>query len=163
MNGIYILLGSNMGNRLEYLREAERLLIKKEIQVIDESSIYETEPWGKKAQDWFLNVTLQINTAKEPSQLMEALLDVEQQLGRIRKEKWGERCIDIDLLYYHNQILDRESLTLPHPGIPDRRFTLILLAEMCPLETDPLSGKTQMQLLADCKDTLDCKLTDYKL
>lgn len=163
MNGIYILLGSNMGNRLEYLKEAESQLIKKGIQVIDESSVYETEPWGKKDQDWFLNVILQINTTKEPSELMETFLEVEQQLGRIRKEKWGERCIDIDILYYHDQVLESEKLNLPHPGIPDRKFTLVLLAEMCPLEDHPILGKTQMQLLADCPDQLDCRLTDYKL
>ncbi|MEO9481799.1 MAG: 2-amino-4-hydroxy-6-hydroxymethyldihydropteridine diphosphokinase [Ekhidna sp.] len=163
MNGIYILLGSNMGNRLEYLREAEILLIKAGIDILDESSIYETAPWGNINQDWFLNVTLQINTSKEPEALLSTLLDIEQALGRIRKEKWGERCIDIDVLYYHDQLIAKENLTVPHPGIPDRRFTLIPLVEMCPLECHPKTGKTQMQMLAECSDELDCKLTDYKL
>lgn len=163
MNGIYILLGSNMGNRLEYLREAEQLLITEGIQVLDESSIYETEPWGKTDQAWFLNVILQIETSNEPQVLLSILLKVEQTLGRIREEKWGERCIDIDLLYYHDKELSSESLTVPHPGIVDRRFTLVPLAEMCPLETHPKTGKTQIQMLADCSDELDCKLTDYKL
>ncbi len=163
MNGIYILLGSNMGNRLEYLREAEQQLMLSGIQVVDESSIYETEPWGKKDQDWFLNVILQIETSKDSTELLSILLNVEKSLGRIRKEKWGERSIDIDLLYYHNQILSSEELIIPHPGIADRRFTLIPLAEMCPLEKHPETGKTQMQMLANCEDQLDCKLTDYKL
>ncbi|MEO9871000.1 MAG: 2-amino-4-hydroxy-6-hydroxymethyldihydropteridine diphosphokinase [Ekhidna sp.] len=87
MNGIYILLGSNMGNRLEYLREAEYALIEEGIQVIDESSIYETEPWGKKDQDWFLNVVLQIETVQKPSNLLKLALKVEERLGRIRKGK----------------------------------------------------------------------------
>ncbi len=163
MNGIYLLLGSNMGNRLEYLREAENLLIREGIHILDESSVYETEPWGKKDQDWFLNVILQIDTNKQPAELMESLLEVEKQLGRIRQEKWGERCIDIDILYYHDKVIASEDLTLPHPGIPQRKFTLVLLAEMCPLELHPITGKTQIQLLADCTDDLDCKLTDYKL
>ena len=163
MNGIYILLGSNMGNRLEYLREAENLLIAEHIQIIDESSIYETEPWGNSDQGWFLNVALQIETTKDPEELLESLLNVEQKLGRIRKEKWGERSIDIDVLYYHDQVSETKKLTLPHPGIPDRKFTLILLAEMCPLENHPVLGKTHMQLLAECSDELDCRLTDYKL
>ena len=163
MDGIYILLGSNMGNRLEYLREAEQLLIKEGIQVLDESSIYETEPWGKTDQAWFLNVVLQIETSEEPLSLLSLLLKVEQDLGRIRKEKWGERCIDIDLLYYHNEEMESESLTVPHPGIEHRRFTLIPLAEMCAPELHPKTGKTHIQMLADCLDALDCKLTGYKL
>lgn len=163
MNGIYILLGSNMGNRLEYLKAAEELLIQHGIQVIDESSIYETAPWGKGNQDWFLNVVLQIETSQSPSELLKTILGVEQSLGRIRKEKWGERFIDIDILYYHNEVIHTEQLSIPHPGIPDRRFTLIPLVEMCPLEEHPITDQTQMELLAECSDELDCKLTDYKL
>ncbi|WP_420575637.1 2-amino-4-hydroxy-6-hydroxymethyldihydropteridine diphosphokinase [Ekhidna sp.] len=163
MNGIYLLLGSNMGNRLEYLREAEQQLIANGIQVIDESSVYETEPWGKKNQDWFLNVILQIETSKNPSELLKTILKIEKSLGRIRKEKWGERCIDIDILYYHDHVVKHENLIIPHKGIPDRRFTLVPLVEMCPLETHPILSKTHMQLLAECSDELDCRLTDYKL
>lgn len=163
MNGIYLLLGSNMGNRMEYLREAEAQLISKGIQVIDESSIYETEPWGKKDQSWFLNIVLQIETQETPETLLTSILEIEKNLGRIREEKWGERCIDIDILYYHEQILESEHLQIPHPGIPKRRFTLIPLAEMCPLELHPSLNKSQMELLAECTDQLDCKLTDYKL
>ncbi|WP_424961673.1 2-amino-4-hydroxy-6-hydroxymethyldihydropteridine diphosphokinase [Ekhidna sp.] len=163
MNGIYLLLGSNMGNRLEYLKEAEKLLITEGIQVIDESSIYETEPWGKQNQDWFLNVILQIETSKGPSELLGTILDIEKSLGRIRKEKFGERCIDIDILYYHDQMVNLENLSIPHPGIPERRFTLVPLVEMCPLEIHPAKSKNHLELLADCTDELDCKLTDYKL
>ncbi len=163
MNGIYILLGSNMGNRLEYLREAEKQLILEDIKVVDESSIYETEPWGKSDQDWFLNVVLQIETSKEPEELLNTILEVEERLGRIRKAKWGERCIDIDILYYRDCHIENERLTVPHSGIKERKFTLIPLVEMCPLELHPLSGETQMQMLAHCSDKLDCLLTDYKL
>ncbi|WP_462248265.1 2-amino-4-hydroxy-6-hydroxymethyldihydropteridine diphosphokinase [Ekhidna sp.] len=163
MNGIYILLGSNMGNRLEYLREAEKQLILEDIKVVDESSIYETEPWGKSDQDWFLNVVLQIDTSKEPQELLKTILEVEERLGRIRKAKWGERCIDIDILYYHDLQIENERLTVPHSGIEGRKFTLIPLVEMCPLELHPVNGETQMQMLAKCSDKLDCLLTDYKL
>ncbi|WP_370087633.1 2-amino-4-hydroxy-6-hydroxymethyldihydropteridine diphosphokinase [Ekhidna sp.] len=163
MNGIYLLLGSNMGNRLEYLREAEQLLIQHGIHVIDESSIYETEPWGKENQDWFLNVVLQIECSKSPEELLTTILSIEKSLGRIRKEKWGERSIDIDILYFHDEIVETDQLTVPHPGIPDRKFTLIPLVEMCPIEIHPTLNQNQMELLAACKDELDCKLTDYKL
>ena len=163
MNGIYLLLGSNMGNRLEYLREAEKQLISRGVLVIDESSIYETAPWGKSEQDWFLNVVLQVETTYSAEELLDILLETEKELGRIREEKWGERCIDIDILYYHNEKLETSKLTLPHPGISERRFTLIPLAEMCPLERHPISQKTQMEMLAECTDSLACNVTDYKL
>lgn len=163
MNGIYLLLGSNMGNRLEYLREAEQQLIGAGIYIIDESSIYETAPWGRSEQAWFLNVILQVETSKTPEELLKSILMIETQIGRIRAEKWGERSIDIDILYYHNESIESSELQVPHPGIPDRRFTLIPLVELCPLGVHPVLTKNHMQLLADCTDMLDCKLTDYKL
>ena len=163
MNGIYLLLGSNIGNRLEYLREAENLLIQHNIHIIDESSIYETEPWGNKNQGWFLNIVLEVKTSFSEKELLEEIQAIENHIGRIRKEKWGERCIDIDILYYNNQIIDTKELTLPHAGIISRRFTLVPLVEMCPLEMHPQEEKNQMELLADCSDVLACRLTDYKL
>lgn len=163
MNGIYLLMGSNLGNRLEYLKEATRLLLASGVQVLDESSIYETEPWGQNRQDWFLNVVLEVNTSKSPIDLLDTILGIEKQLGRVRKEKWGERTIDIDILYFHNQIVNEDRLSLPHKGIKERRFTLIPLVEMMPLEIHPTLKKTQLELLAECTDPLDCNLTDYKL
>lgn len=163
MNGIYLLLGSNMGNQMEYLKEAEKLLIKNGIKVIDESSIYETEPWGKPDQPWFLNIVLQIQTSLTPAALLNKLLEIEIELGRIRKEKWGERSIDIDILYFNDDIIKTESLTVPHPGIAERRFTLIPLVEMCAFEIHPITQQNQMEMLAECVDELDCRLTDYKL
>ncbi len=163
MNGIYLLMGSNMGNRLEYLREAVSHLLEANITIIEESSIYETEPWGPKNQDWYLNVILEVSTSLSPQDLLSCVLAIEKNLGRIRKEKWGERSIDIDILYYHSQVMNTQNLTLPHPGIPDRRFTLVPLVEMIPFSEHPTLKKDQMELLAACQDPLDCKLTDYKL
>ena len=163
MNGIFLLLGSNVGNRLNNLRAAENHLIKKGIQVLDESSIYETAPWGKEDQAWFLNIILQVETSGSPAALLQHVLLVEQNLGRIRKEKWGERIIDVDILYYHSVKMHTEELIIPHPGIPKRRFTLLPLVEMHPLERHPITGKTQTEMLAECTDPLDCRITDYQL
>lgn len=163
MNGIYLLLGSNMGHRLEYLKEAEKLLIKEGIQVLEESSIYETEAWGKEDQDWFLNVVLSVITSLDPLELLDKLQSIEDTLGRKRSEKWGPRCIDIDILYFMNEIIESDRLLIPHPGIPDRRFTLIPLTETCPLEMHPIFKQNQMELLAACNDPLRCNLTDYRL
>ena len=163
MNGIFLLLGTNLGNRLQNLQEAAKYLLQNNILVMDESSIYETQPWGKEKQSWFFNIILQIETSLSPTNLLKCLLSIEESMGRVRKEKWGERIIDIDILYYHDQIVRSESLMLPHPGIPERKFTLIPLVEMQPLEKHPELKKTQTELLAKCTDPLDCRITDYKL
>lgn len=163
MNGIYLLLGSNMGNRLEQLKAASTLLSERAITILDESSIYETAPWGKANQPWFLNVVLKVETLLSPEDLLKEVLDIEQEMGRVRVEKWGERCIDIDLLYYHNETIETDHLTIPHMGIPHRKFTLLPLAELCPLEIHPVLGQNQMEMLAACEDGLDCNLTDFRL
>ncbi len=163
MNGIYILLGSNIGNRMNYLKEAKRLLIQKRIKVINESSIYETEPYGGIIQNYFLNVVLQIETSLAPKELLKKLLDIENILGRVRNKKWGKRCVDLDILYYYNQIIESKELTVPHIGINERRFTLIPLVELCPLEEHPKNGNNHIKLLNNCTDTLACRLTNYKL
>jgi len=152
-----------MGNRLENLKAATEALTQAGIRILDESSIYETEPWGQKKQDWFLNVVLLVDVPYSPYELLQKVLGVEQKLGRVRQEKWGARTIDIDILYYHDEQIDQEDLKIPHPEISERKFTLIPLVEMCPLETHPITGQTQIELLATCTDPLDCNLTDYKL
>ena len=113
MNGIYLLLGSNLGDRLGNLKKAEDLLEKAKIKVLNESSIYETEPWGKQDQPWFFNVVLQIETSLRPVELLEKCLEVELSMGRHRKEKWGERIIDIDILYY-DDVIEENRTSYPY-------------------------------------------------
>ena len=161
MDGIFLLMGSNIGNRFEHLKDAASLLVKKGIVATNRSGIYETKPWGREDQNWFLNIVLEVETSLLPKRLLQEILSVETELGRRRKEKWGARIIDIDILYYHNQIIETEHLTIPHPHIPDRKFTLIPLVEMCPLKRHPISKKTQVRLLAECADPLDCILSEY--
>ena len=163
MNGIYLLLGSNMGDRLVNLKTAIADLRAQGVRVLDESSVYETEPWGKPDQSWFLNVVVHVGTALSPSQLLSACMKTEANMGRIRSEKWGERLIDIDILYYFDKVIDGEQLSVPHPGIPARKFTLIPLCELCAGEEHPMLGQTQAELLSSCNDDLNCNLTDYQL
>ncbi len=163
MNGIYLLLGSNMGDRLGNLRDAIRRLTQGQIRIIEESSVYETEPWGQSDQAWFLNVIVQIETPLNEQDLLRKCLNTEGEMGRIRTLKWGERIIDIDILYYHDHTVDTEELTLPHPGIPERRFTLVPLSELCPYELHPVLHQSQAELLLNCSDTLDCRLTEFTL
>lgn len=163
MNGIYLLLGSNLGDRLLNLKTATNLLEAVGIRILNESSIYETEPWGKADQGWFLNLVLQTETALEPTQLLELCLETEKRMGRKRKEKWGERLIDIDILYYENQIIEGKKLSIPHPAIADRRFTLIPMCELQPNGKHPILDKSQVELLSTCDDNLECKLTEHSV
>ncbi len=163
MNGIYLLLGSNLGDRLNNLRTASNFLQNENIKILNESSIYETEPWGPSDQPWFLNIVIQVETLLDENSLLNFCLEVEQKMGRERKEKWGARLIDIDILYYNDQILESEKLTLPHPGIETRRFTLMPLCEIAPNETHPISSQSQVMLLSKCEDALDCRLTEFQL
>jgi len=163
MSGIFLLLGSNQGDRHHHLQEACRLLSGEEIRVIRSSSVYETAPWGKRNQDWFLNVAVEIETNLLPAQLLTACQRVEQLMGRVRIEKWGERIIDIDILYYNGEHHTSETLEIPHPGIPSRRFTLMPLVEMAPDLFHPTLGKTQQQLLDLVEDPLEVVRTDHEL
>ena len=153
-NTTYLLLGSNMGKPAETLREA-LLLIEKECgRVTQMSSIYKTAPWGFEAPEPFLNQVICVETELEADALLGSLLQIEKMLGRVRKEGLGyaSRPIDIDILFYHNLIIDTENLILPHPRLQLRRFTLEPLHEIAPDLKHPALGKTIRELLSDCTD-----------
>lgn len=130
MNGIYLGLGTNLGNRHENLNQALSLINVKIGKVIKKSSIHETKAWGKTNQPDFLNMVIQIETDLIPHELLSCCISIENQLGRVRKEKWGERIIDIDILYYNNLKISEDNLTIPHPFIEERDFVLIPLKEL---------------------------------
>lgn len=154
MEGIYLLLGTNLGNRTENLLLAQEL-IGDQIGVIQAiSPIYQTAAWGLENQPDFLNQVIKIDTPLQPEELLQRLLQLETQMGRVRRIKWGERLIDLDILYYHNQTIHTQTLQVPHPGIPNRRFTLIPLVDICPEATHPVLGLKQRQLLEQCQDPL---------
>ena len=163
MKGIYLLLGTNLGDRLENLKKAAEILESMNLSIVDYSSVYESAPWGKEDQPWFLNMVLRIDTIMPPEKLLDACLETEKRMGRVREIKLGERIIDVDILYYDNEIINEENLIIPHPGIPSRQFTLIPLVEISPDEVHPSLVKSNTQLLEKCKDSLDCKISDFEL
>lgn len=132
MNNIaYVSLGTNMGDRLEYLREAVQALHQHEaITVEDASSIYETEPVGYTEQANFLNTVIKISTSLSPQALLEVTQSVELQLGRKREIKWGPRTIDLDILLYNEENMETETLIIPHPRMHERAFVLVPLKEL---------------------------------
>ncbi|MCE7067646.1 2-amino-4-hydroxy-6-hydroxymethyldihydropteridine diphosphokinase [Dyadobacter sp. CY326] len=151
-NGIFLLLGSNLGERALVLEAANQQIASRVGAIIAHSSVYETEPWGVADQPAFLNQVIRIESEFTPDEVLTILLDIEHELGRVRFERWGARVIDIDLLYYNNLILDTARLTLPHPRLQDRLFTLIPLVEIAPDFVHPLLQKTSSQLLDLCTD-----------
>lgn len=153
-NGIYLLLGSNEGDCLANLAEAERRIVEDAGPVAARSSLYKTAAWGLPDQPDFFNRVLEINSVHPPERLLQILLGIEQSMGRTRIRKWGPRMIDIDILFYGNEVRNTPELTLPHPGIPSRRFTLVPLSEIAPAFLHPVLKKTIGVLLTECKDSL---------
>ena len=152
--GIYLLLGCNLGDKNANLKQAKTLIQARIGQIEGLSSVYETAAWGKTDQPTFLNQVIEVSTSLSAGSLLSATQQIEKDIGRVRIEKWGERIIDIDLLYYNDNIYSSEHLSIPHPGIPARRFTLVPLVELAPDFIHPVLEKTNRTLLAECQDTL---------
>jgi 2-amino-4-hydroxy-6-hydroxymethyldihydropteridine diphosphokinase len=161
---VYILLGSNLNNKISQLNTALQNIIAQGLNVKACSSVYQTKAWGNTNQDDFLNVVLKAQTNLNASDLLETLLNIELQMGRIRgQEKWMPRLIDIDILYYEEEIIQLPNLILPHLYIQQRRFTLIPLNEVAPHYVHPILKLTNAKLLELCEDESDVIKTDHTL
>lgn len=153
-DGIFLLLGSNQGDTLHNLAEAARRIGEEAGTIVARSSIYRTAAWGVPDQPDFHNQVLEIRSKYAPALLLEKLLAIEEEMGRVRGKKWGPRVIDIDILFFGRQVVNTDTLRIPHPGIPGRRFTLVPLAEIAPGLLHPLLHKTITTLLEECTDSL---------
>ena len=146
-------IGGNKGDRASYLSKAREALSRHFI-LISCSQVYESEAWGGVATNGnFLNQILLIQTSLEPLALLQVTQTIELELGRTREQHWGDRTIDIDILYFEDLVSSDPQLTLPHPYISERRFVLQPLAEILPFQKHPISGKTSLELLAACEDS----------
>ncbi len=161
-NGIFLGTGTNLGDRLDNLRSANQLIEEQVGAILRASSVYQTEAWGITDQPTFYNQVLLLDTVLKPLLLLNAILDIEIQMGRIRKEKWGSRLIDIDLLFYNQLQVYSSELMLPHPFIAERNFVLAPMAELAPDFVHPKLQKTMKALLADSQDPLKCFPIDAK-
>ena len=132
MKGIYLLLGSNLGDRLHHLNLATKYITDKVGPIVRSSSIYETDPWGIESQPVFYNQVIEIDSELNPESLLAKINDIEQEIGRIRYQKWGSRIIDIDILYYGEVKLSNVHLQIPHPENQNRRFVLEPICEIAP-------------------------------
>jgi len=151
---VFLLLGTNLGDRAANLSAALDHIGRRVGTIVQTSSRYRTAAWGKTDQPDFYNQAAAIDTTLDPEEVLAHVLAIEAQLGRARKEKWGERLIDIDVLYYGDRVLQTPDLTVPHPHLQARRFALVPLCEIAPDFVHPVLQKKNSELLAVCPDLL---------
>lgn len=149
---VYLLFGSNMGERTANIANAVTRLEHSGVKAIKLSSLYETEPWGNRNQPEFINQAGKFHTTASPHELMKIILEIEQDLGRKRTLKWEPRIIDIDILLFAERIIYENDLKIPHPELEKRRFALTPLAEIAPELVHPVLKRKISGLLAECND-----------
>jgi len=160
---LYILLGGNLGDKQKVFSEARIKLGEQVGTITNQSAIYETEPWGFESDDIFWNQVLEISTALSPEEVLHQTQQIEQELGRIRKaNQYDSRIIDIDILFYGNQVIEQENLIVPHPRIQERKFALIPLNEIAHELIHPVFQKSIRQLVDECLDSLNVEKVIFK-
>ena len=152
MNEVYLQLGSNIGDRLDNLDQSIKIITERIGNVLEKSSVYESTPWGVENQGNFLNQVIFVKSNFDPYTILDLVLQIEKDMGRIRIEKWGERIIDIDILFIDDLIIESENLCIPHEFIAKRKFVLQPMCEIAPGFIHPKLNKTISQLLEECID-----------
>ena len=157
MINVFLLLGSNLGDRHLFLKQAIELIEKEIAPVLKTSSVYETQSWGKTDAPDYLNQVVMLQTDLSAQIVLQKILDIEHVLGRSRREKWGPRTIDIDILFYGQAVIDEPGLQVPHPELHKRRFTLAPLAEIAPGLVHPVLRNNILYIKNQLKDNLIVK------
>jgi 2-amino-4-hydroxy-6-hydroxymethyldihydropteridine diphosphokinase len=159
---LYILLGGNLGDKNRIFSDARARLNEKVGKITALSAVYETEPWGFESDDLFWNQVVEISTSLSPEEVLRQTQQTELKLGRIRKaNQYDSRIIDIDILFYGDQVVEEENLSIPHPRIQERKFVLVPLSEMVPDLIHPVFQKSIRQLLAECADPLKVEFVKH--
>lgn len=149
---VYLLLGSNVGDSKNYLKQAREVVSSRVGLIRQQSSLYRTAPWGNTNQQDFYNQVLEVETFLTPRECLIAVLKAELDMGRVRHEKWAPRTIDIDILFFNDMVIDEADLKIPHPLLHKRRFTLEPLSEIAPGLVHPVLQTDIITLLNTCED-----------
>jgi len=152
MNIVYLQLGSNIGDREQQLEFAISEIKEKVGDITNSSKVYESAPWRVDGQSNYLNQVIKIKTEIDAESVLSVVLDIENDLGRKRIEKWGERLIDIDIIFYNNEIIETAELCIPHKHMHERKFVLTPLNEIASDYLHPKYNKTVADLLVECND-----------
>ena len=153
MNSVFLQLGSNLGERSQLLIDATVLLSRRLGIIVEKSKIYESTPWRVDGQESYLNQVIEVSTKYSAEKVLKIVLEIETELGRVRVEKWGERLIDIDIIFFNDEIIETSDLCVPHKHMHERNFVLEPLNEIASTFIHPKYNKTVAELLKDTKDT----------
>ncbi len=154
MKQLFLLIGSNLGDRKAYLEKAINLIDFRVATIVQQSTIYETAPWGNTDQPHFLNQVLLLKSNIHPEELLSVCKNIEKCIGRVVNERWGPRIIDIDILLYGDMVYQSAVLQIPHPMMQERMFTMVPLAEIAPDFLHPALGESMQSLRDKCADTM---------
>ena len=162
MTLVYLSIGSNKGDKVNYIHQATSLIANSEnIKLVRASTLYESEPWGEKNQNWFVNAALEVKTTLSAQDFLKKMQEIETKLGRTRNEntpKWSEREIDIDIIFWGNEIINDENLKVPHPYAHKRAFVLVPLLELIPDYIHPVIKKNLLDIHAELAEPEDVYL-----
>ena len=159
IENIFLGLGSNQGDRELNLKNSIKLLNSKAGKVLNISRIYESEPWGVKNQNYFLNQVIEIETHIDPIDLLNICKNIEYDMGRNPEIRWGKRVIDIDILYYQSRVINQKKLIIPHKLMQERKFVMIPLNDLNENHLHPILKITNKEILNNCIDS--CKVKYY--
>jgi len=154
MQEVYLLLGSNLGEREEYLHKAAQLITERVGKVLQGSAFYQTAAWGITDQPAYINQILLVGTELDASEVLINILRIEKELGRERFQKWEARVIDIDILFYSDLVINEAHLTIPHPHFEERRFAVEPMLELAPDFIHPVLKKTIKSIALELTDNL---------
>ncbi|MBQ7450096.1 2-amino-4-hydroxy-6-hydroxymethyldihydropteridine diphosphokinase [bacterium] len=162
MTLVYLSIGSNKGDKVNFIHLATSLIANSDdIKLVRASTLYESEPWGEKNQPWFVNAALEVKTTLSPQEFLSKMQNIETKLGRVKDEntpKWSEREIDIDIIFWGNEIINHPDLKVPHPYAHKRAFVLVPLLELIPDFIHPVIKKSLLDIHSDLEEPEDVYL-----